>query len=73
MWYIEGGCDLQFENMAITSNAAGQGGHNDAGFQVAGAQRVLITGTVMTGVLGDCVTVIGLHEANPVGAYPRPT
>jgi hypothetical protein len=75
MWYVEGGCDLVIEKMTITSNVsqadAANAKENDAGFQVSGGQRVLITGNVINNVAGDCVTVFGLHEAEPnQGSYP---
>jgi len=73
MWFVEGGCDLVFENMNIEgSNAKGKPGgqrEQDSAIQVAGAQRVLITDDTISSVWGDFVTVTGLHEANYGGLY----
>lgn len=76
MWFVEGGCDLEFENMNIvgTDSAATnvQADEQDSAFEIAGAQRVLITGDSVTGVYGDFVTVTGLHEAL-YGGFDRPS
>jgi hypothetical protein len=75
MWFVEGGCDLVFQNMDIEgNNTAGDPGgvfQQDSGFEVAGAQRVLITGDTVHGMFGDFVTVTGLHEA-PYGGIKFP-
>ncbi len=73
MWYIEGGCDLEFENMTVAgANPGGGGGSDqqDSGMQISGGQRVLVTGSTFKGTYGDCVTVFGLHEFATPGTYP---
>jgi hypothetical protein len=72
MWFVEGGCDLEFGNMTIdgagsTTNSKTE---QDSAFEVAGAQRVLVTGDDISTVYGDCVTVTGLNEASFPGNYP---
>jgi hypothetical protein len=73
MWFVEGGCDLVFENMDIVGpNTAGNPGgslQQDSAIQVAGSQRVLVTAVTVNGVWGDFVTVAGLHEAPFGGLY----
>ena len=73
MWFVEGGCDLVFENMNIegTNTKAKPGGQReqDSAIQIAGAQRVLITEDTIDSVWGDFVTISGLHEANFGGLY----
>jgi alpha-tubulin suppressor-like RCC1 family protein len=72
MWFMEGGCDLEFGDMTI--DGAGSTGNSkteqDSAFEVAGAQRVLVTGNDISTVYGDCVTVTGLNEASFPGNYP---
>ncbi|HVC71237.1 MAG TPA: right-handed parallel beta-helix repeat-containing protein [Acidimicrobiales bacterium] len=76
MWFIEGGCDLVFENMDIEgNNTSGRGSAirraQDAGIELAGVQRGLVTNDTIHGVYGDFVTVFGLHEAPTGGpSYP---
>ncbi|HEY7948752.1 MAG TPA: right-handed parallel beta-helix repeat-containing protein [Acidimicrobiales bacterium] len=77
MWFIEGGCDIVLENMDIEGkNTSGIGSTihlaDDAGIQLSGAQRVLITNDTIHGVYGDFVTVTGLHEA-PFGGVRFPS
>lgn len=73
MWFVEGGCDLVFENMDIQgANAKGKPGgkrQQDSAFEVSGAQRVLITSDTIDAVWGDFITVSGLHEAPYGGLY----
>jgi len=68
MWFVEGGCDLVFENMDIvgTNAKAKPGGQReqDSAIEVAGSERVLITSDTINAVWGDFVTITGLHEAN---------
>jgi parallel beta helix pectate lyase-like protein len=75
MWFIEGGCDLVFQNMNIVGlNTAGNPGgtlQQDSAIEVAGAQRILVTKDTVNGVFGDFVTVTGLHEA-PYGGLSFP-
>lgn len=73
MWYVEGGCDLQFENMTIdgANSAGGTSEYEaDSAFQVSGGQRVLINNDTMNTIYGDCATVFGLHEFATPGTYP---
>jgi len=73
MWYVEGGCDLEFENMNFAgANPGGGGGsyQQDSAMQISGGQRVLVTGDTFKGSYGDCVTVFGLHEYATPGTYP---
>jgi len=67
MWFVEGGCDLMFENMIIdgTNTAGNPGGslEQDSAIQFSGVQRALVTGLTIDSVWGDFVTVTGLHEA----------
>jgi hypothetical protein len=75
MWFIEGGCDLVFENFTIEGNNvfANPGGtqEQDSAFQLSGVQRALLTNDVVEAVWGDFVTVAGLHEAPSGGvSYP---
>ena len=67
MWFVEGGCDLVFQNMDITgTNTKGRPGgarQQDSAIQINGAQRVLVTSNTISDVWGDFVTVSGLHEA----------
>lgn len=73
MWFVEGGCDLVFEDMDIegTNTAGSPGGsrQQDSAIQLAGSQRVLVTANTVNGVWGDFVTVAGLHEAPYGGLY----
>jgi hypothetical protein len=73
MWFVEGGCDLVFENMTIEgTNTKGRPGgerQQDSAIQVSGAQRILITADTISAVWGDFVTVTGLHEAPYGGLY----
>jgi len=72
MWFVEGGCDLEFGNMTIDGAGSTNGSktEQDSAFEVAGAQRVLVTGNSIKNVYGDCVTITGLNEANYPGNYP---
>jgi alpha-tubulin suppressor-like RCC1 family protein len=72
MWFVEGGCDLEFGNMTIdgAGSTGGSKTEQDSAFEVAGAQRVLVTGNDIHDVYGDCVTVTGLNEAGFPGNYP---
>ena len=73
MWYVEGGCDLEFENMTIdgANTAGGSSKYSaDSAIQVSGGQRVLITSDTMNTSYGDCATVFGLHEYATPGTYP---
>jgi alpha-tubulin suppressor-like RCC1 family protein len=72
MWFVEGGCDLEFENMTVNGYSDTHNGNTeqDSAFETAGAQRVLITGTTINDVLGDCFTPTGLHEAATPYEYP---
>ena len=73
MWFVEGGCDLVFENMNIEgTNSKGKPGgqeEQDSAIQIAGAQRVLISDDLIDSVWGDFVTISGLHEADFGGLY----
>ncbi len=73
MWYVEGGCDLQFENMTIDgANLAGGTSQYeiDSAIQVSGGQRVLVNNNTMNTIYGDCTTVFGLDEYATPGTYP---
>ena len=76
MWFIEGGCDLVFENMNVQGiNANGNGGTQkvqDAGIQLSGVQRAVVTNDTIDSVWGDFITVTGLHEA-PFGGITLPS
>jgi Regulator of chromosome condensation (RCC1) repeat/Fibronectin type III domain len=67
MWFVEGGCDLQFENMTIVG-AYPTGGYDptdyqqDSAFQFTGSQRVLVDDNTIENVYGDCVTTSDIHE-----------
>jgi alpha-tubulin suppressor-like RCC1 family protein len=72
MWFVEGGCDLEFGDMTIDGAGSTNGSktEQDSAFEVAGAQRVLVTGNDIQTVYGDCTTVTGLNEASFPGNYP---
>jgi len=76
MWFIEGGCDLVFENMNVQGvNSNGNGGTTrtqDAGIELAGVQRAIVTNDTIDSVWGDFITVTGLHEA-PFGGITLPS
>lgn len=73
MFFVEGGCDLVFENMTIQgTNTTGKPGgtlQQDSAIELAGAQRVIVTNTTINGMFGDFVTVTGLHETKFGGIY----
>lgn len=50
-----------------TATATQSNRSQDSAFELAGAQRVLITGNTMTNVQGDCATPTGLDERGHLG------
>ncbi len=73
MWFVEGGCHLEIENMNMVG-ASDYSGNNlpSSAIQVGGAQDVLITGNSISHPYGDCVTVTGLDEPGNTSAAPLP-
>jgi len=72
MWFVEGGCDLEFGDMTIdgAGSTTSSKTEQDSAFEVAGAQKTLVTGNDILTVYGDCATITGLNEANYPGNFP---
>jgi Right handed beta helix region len=66
MWFVEGGCQLTFENMKFVGTNHGPGGgplEVDTFVTFAGTQDALVNHVTMTDPYGDYVDTQGLHEA----------